>query len=282
MRMKYVFAAGICVAGLCAAGLAGTGVVFADSKPDGFNKPVKPTSKDHPLDELWSGRKWASAPTREMQDDEFANPAGPWLETGAEHWTKVNGAAGKACVSCHKDAAGSMKGVATRYPSIDKKSGKLMAIEARINNCRTENMKAKAWKWESNQMLGMTIFVKSQSRGMPMNVKVDGDYKAYFDKGKEFYYARRGQLDMACAHCHEMNFGNQIRAEILSQGHSNGFPTYRLKWQKPGSLHRRFKGCNEQVRAKAFKRGSPEYTALELYLAWRGQGLPVETPAVRR
>jgi sulfur-oxidizing protein SoxA len=28
--------------------------------------------------------------------------------------------------------------------------------------------------------------------------------------------------------------------------------------------------------------GSPEYLDLELYLAWRAQGLPVETPGVRR
>ncbi|MGI9498509.1 MAG: sulfur oxidation c-type cytochrome SoxA, partial [Geminicoccaceae bacterium] len=49
-----------------------------------------------------------------------------------------------------------------------------------------------------------------------------------------------------------------------------------------GSLHRRFKGCNDQVRAEPFKRGSDEYVNLELYLAWRGQGLPIETPAVRQ
>ena len=47
-------------------------------------------------------------------------------------------------------------------------------------------------------------------------------------------------------------------------------------------LHRRFKGCNEQVRAKGQGRGAEDYVNLELYLAWRGQGLEVETPAVRR
>ena len=67
----------------------------------------------------------------------------------------------------------------------------------------------------------------------------------------------------------------------LSQGQSNGFPVFRLKWQKPGSIHRRFKGCNKQVRAKPFKIGSDVYNNLELYLAWRGNGLTVETPAVR-
>ncbi len=127
----------------------------------------------------------------------------------------------------------------------------------------------------------MTIFVKAQSRGIPVKVDISGKAKPFFEKGKAFYYKRRGQLDMSCAHCHEKYYGMKLRMNTLSQGMSNGFPAYRLKWQKPGSLHRRFSGCNKQVRAKPFKKGSDEYMNLELYLAWRGQGLPVETPAVR-
>ena len=117
---------------------------------------------------------------------------------------------------------------------------------------------------------------------LPINVKVDGPAAPFFEEGKKFYYTRRGQMDIACAQCHEQNAGMNIGVENLSQGQSNGFPTYRLKWQKPGSLHRRFKGCNEQVRAKGQGRGADDYVNLELYLAWRGQGLEVETPAVRR
>ena len=49
-----------------------------------------------------------------------------------------------------------------------------------------------------------------------------------------------------------------IRANLLSEGQSNGFPTYRLKWQGVGTLHRRFKGCNDQVRATPYERGSDE------------------------
>jgi sulfur-oxidizing protein SoxA len=86
---------------------------------------------------------------------------------------------------------------------------------------------------------------------------------------------------MSCAHCHEDNYGVMIRADHLSQGNTNGFPTYRLKWQGVGSLHRRFKGCMDNIRAEPYKRGSQEFTALEAYLAWRGQGLGVESPAVR-
>jgi len=92
---------------------------------------------------------------------------------------------------------------------------------------------------------------------------------------------RRGGLDLSCKNCHIDYPGVKIRANVLSSGLSNGFPTYRLKWQKVGSLHRRFRGCNKNVRATPYKQGSDEYTNLELYLNHRSNGLPVETPAVR-
>ena len=204
-----------------------------------------------------------------------------WNDIGAAEWTKVDGKAGKSCAECHKDAAVSMKGVGARFPIYFAPQKKMINIENRINLCRTKFMKADKWKYDSNQMLGTVIYVKQQSLGMTVNVKTDGAAKKHYEAGKKFYYQRRGQLDMSCAHCHEKYFGTKIRMNTLSQGMSNGFPVYRLKWQKPGSLHRRFKGCNKQVRAVPFKAGSDEYLDLELYLNARGNGLTVETPAVR-
>jgi len=36
------------------------------------------------------------------------------------------------------------------------------------------------------------------------------------------------------------------------------------------------------IRAEMLPYGAPEYRDLELFLAWRAQGLPIETPGVRR
>ena len=171
--------------------------------------------------------------------------------------------------------------VATRYPVYNAKLGKMQSLEQRINQERQEKMGAKPYKWESKQMLSLTTYIRNLSKGKPMNVSIDGPAIPFFEKGKKFYFQRRGQLDMACAHCHVDNAGGIIRANTLTQGQSNGFPVYRLKWQKPGSIHRRFRGCNKQVRAKPYGYGSDEYVNLELYLAWRGRGLQVETPAIR-
>jgi sulfur-oxidizing protein SoxA len=49
-----------------------------------------------------------------------------------------------------------------------------------------------------------------------------------------------------------------------------------------GSLHRRFRSCLFGVRAELLPGGAPELVDLELYLAWRGSGLAVEAPGVRR
>ena len=228
-----------------------------------------------------SGYTYMTDETRFIQNDDFENPAMLWVERGETLWSEADGEKGKSCQECHSDASDSMKKVGATYPVYAPELKKLINVEQRINQCRTERMGAKEWKWESNELLSMTAYVKYQSRGETVAPNVDGPAKPFYDKGKAFYEQRRGQLDIACMHCHEYYPGGQLRANILSQGQSNGFPTYRLKWQKVGSLHRRFRGCNKQVRATPYDYGADEYVNLELYLAWRGRGLPVESPSVR-
>jgi len=240
-----------------------------------------PAPKGSPFERLYSGWRFRSPETQALQTDDFDNPGFANVELGSELWGTVDGSEGKSCETCHGDASQSMKGVRAQMPKWSEKAGKPQALENHVNTCRTERMGADAWKWESASMLGMTAFVGRQSRGMPIAVQTDGPMQPWVEKGKSLYYTRVGQLDLACANCHEANFGKHIRSDHLSQGQSNGFPVYRLKWGGMGSLHRRFKGCMDQVRAEPYKRGSDEFLALELYVATRGAGLSVETPAVR-
>ena len=142
-------------------------------------------------------------------------------------------------------------------------------------------MGAEKWKYGGDDMVNMTALLASVSRGMPINVAIDGPVQATWEMGKEIYYTRYGQLELSCANCHEQNYGNMIRADHLSQGQINGFPTYRLKNTKLNGAHNRFKGCIRDTRAETFAEGSPEFIALELYVASRGNGLSVEGPSVR-
>lgn len=262
--------------------LLGIGGYATAELPEGYVS-VEPTAEDHPLDEIISGIEFRTDETRALQEDDFENPGYLLLERGADLWDTVDGEAGKSCASCHEDAADSMAGVGSTYPKmVDRDGEKVFTnIENQINHCRTENMQAEAWKYDKPDMLGMTIMIRNVDRGEPVNVSIDGDAAPYYEMGKEMYYTRYGQLDMACSNCHEDYYGMYIRADHLSQGQTNGFPTYRFKWSGVGSLHRRFSGCMKNIRAEPFKKGGEEFLALELYLGYRGQGLPVEAPSVR-
>lgn len=228
------------------------------------------------------GSDFQSEETRALQNDEARNPGMLWVESGSLSWNAApDGGNGKSCASCHGDAAQSMKGVAAKHPLVHA-DGKLLNIEARINLCRTEQQGAKALAYESNELLGLTAFVTYQSRGMAKSVSIDGAAKPYFERGKAFFETKQGQLDLACTQCHDELTGRNLRGDKISQGQTNGWPAYRLEWQTMGSLHRRLRACSLGVRAEQLPAGSPEYTALELYLAWRGAGLRLESPGVRR
>ena len=89
-------------------------------------------------------------------------------------------------------------------------------------------------------------------------------------------------MNLACNHCHEQNWERSLLNQPITQGHGNGYPAYRLDWQKMGSLQRRLRACFYGVRAELPAFGADDLIALELFLAWRAQGLSIETPAVRR
>jgi len=215
-----------------------------------------------------------------MQADDFDNPGMLAVEAAAEAWETVEGTEGKSCASCHGDAD-SMAGVRAVYPKWNEAAGEVRTLEMQVNDCRENRMGAEKLKYTSGDMTNMVALITLQSRGMPVNVAIDGPVQATWEQGKELYYTRTGQLDLSCASCHEANYGNMIRADHLSQGQINGFPAYRLKNAKLNSVHARFKGCVRDTRAETYKPGSAEFVALELYVASRGNGLSVEGPSVR-
>ena len=202
-----------------------------------------------------------------------------FVDQAMDLFNTVDGSEGKSCASCHESVE-EFAGLHATMPKVI--DGKLVVMEDLINNHRAEVMGAEPWKWSGNEMQAMVALIGLQSRGMPMNVTIDGDAAPYWEQGKEMYYTRYGQLELSCANCHEDSWGRMIRADHLSQGQINGFPTYRLKQAKLISRHNRFRGCIRDTRAETFAEGSDEFRALELYVASRSNGLSIETPAVRQ
>lgn len=175
-----------------------------------------------------------------------------------------------------------MRGVAARYPAHDATSGRPLNIEQRINACRARHQAAAPWTYESEALLSISTYVAHQSRGTPVAGEVPAALREHFERGQAQYRRRIGQMNLACVHCHQQHWGRTLLAQTISQGHGNAYPTYRLEWQAVGSLQRRLRACYFGVRAEMPAYESPQLLDLEIYLAWRGRGLPIEAPGVRR
>ena len=233
-------------------------------------------------DPVVSGTELLSVELRAQQLDEAANPGMLWVEEGAHLWAEPTGAPGEACAGCHGRAEETMRGVATRYPAWDADAGALLNLEGRINRCRTRHQRAEPLAYESDTLLALTAFIARQSLGLPIRVRIDGPAASYYAAGADIFRRRRGQLNLSCAQCHDDNAGKRLRGDIISRGVATGYPVYRLEWESLGSLQRRLRACALGVRAVQFDDGSTELLGLELYLAKRAEGLPIETPAIRR
>ncbi len=217
---------------------------------------------------------------RALQEDPSRHPGWLWVDEGEALWKAAPASGKPSCQGCHGDLA-SMRGVAARYPAVAG-DGALLNLEGRIERCRMQNQDAPAFGYESEALLSLTAAVALRSRGLPVSVATEGPAARFLDEGRRFYETRQGQLNLSCGQCHDDNVGRRLRGDIVSSGVGTGFPAYRLEWNAMGSLHRRLRACSLGVRATQFAYGSAEYLALELYLAARAQGLPIEAPGIRR
>ncbi len=234
-----------------------------------------------PLDQRRTTYDDMSRETRAMQDDDGVNPATLWTLDGEALWHSRVGEARKSCADCHGAAEASMKGVAARYPRFDESRGAPVDIEQQINLCRTERQKAAPLAWESHDLLAIAAYVARQSRGEKISVGLDPRLRASIQKGRELFTARRGQLDLSCAQCHDDNWGKSLAGAAIPQGHPTGYPIYRLEWQTLGSLRRRLRNCLSGMRAELWPQDAPDYVDLEAYLMSRARGMLMESPGVR-
>ncbi len=189
---------------------------------------------------------------------------------------------GKGYADCFPDGPAIMN----QYPRWDRARGMVVTLPLAINECRKVHGE-KPLKYKKGPIASLLAYIGYESRGQIIDVKIPKDDPralAAYEKGKQFYFARRGQLNFSCAHCHVLYAGYVLRTETLSPalGHTTHFPVYRSKWGEMGTLHRRYIGCNKQVRAKPFKPQSEEYRNLEYFMTYMNNGLPLNAPGARK
>lgn len=214
-------------------------------------------------------------------------PYEEYVDKGEAIWSK-SFANGKTFASCFGNDASKVR---VKYPHWDAGTAKVVTLEGDINKCRKANGE-KPFGWKKGAIAHLSAYFAYQARGQKINVVVPNDPKAQaaYESGKQFFYAKRGQLNVACADCHVYYPGQFVRGQLLSTayGQPTHAPIFRAKWQKKskngdglGTLHRRYGGCNKQVRARPFKAQSDEYRNLEFFHQAMSNGLEINGPGYR-
>lgn len=231
--------------------------------------------------ELLSGFEYLTPETQEMQLDDFANPGMFSVEEGHVLFTTA-GSNGKACADCHGEEGSKLdpKRIA-QYPVYSESLQTAVTLQGQINICWDDKLENPPAIYDSHTSIALETMVRHLARGEVVNVDTSGSMQKHYEAGRELYNMRFGQLDMACVQCHDYYRGKYLRAQKLNQGHSNGFPEYRLGSGHITSFQRRIAECFVSFRAQPFEFGSQELINLEVYVHARGNGLKIESPAVR-
>jgi sulfur-oxidizing protein SoxA len=218
----------ISIAGVVGADIGDDEQLIVNGEIEMIIETAAPEHLQGSLGTIYSGWVFRSDETQEMQSDDFDNPAMIYVDQAMEDFNTVMGSEGNSCASCHTPEDFEM--VRATYPQWDEETGE-----------RPDRRDA-----------GHRVPDRSHGDGRALRLQQPGDAQhdradrlgrsragcerrhrrpaqSFWEQGREIYYTRFGQLELSCANCHEENYGNYIRADHLSQGQINGFPTYRLK-----------------------------------------------------
>lgn len=242
----------------------------------------QPAGAQGPAPAPRSGFDVMSRELQAMQRDDSSNPGMLWVLEGQARWAQPAGPAGRACADCHgATPAERLRGVAAAYPAWDERLGLPLSLGARIAQCRSRHQGVSPGPGEGEVLLALEAAVAHAARGLPVRPPDDPRLLPWRERGQTLWHQRLGQLDLSCAQCHDDRAGGRLGGSAIPPGNAAGYPTYRLEWQSLGTLQRRLRNCMTGVRAEPWAPDSAEARALEVYLAWRDRGLPIEAPAVR-
>ena len=177
-------------------------------------------------------------------------------------------------------------GIRQNYPYFDTGRNKVVTLEGALNDCRVKNGEKPLSYFKGKELAHVSAYMAYTSRGNKFNVQIPNTSEALnaYEKGKKLYFTKKGQLNFSCADCHVYQTGTKLRADIPSPaiGHPTHFPVYRSGMGRLVTLHERFAGCLNRIRAKSFKGGSDELNKLEFFTTFMSNGLEVNGPGYRK
>ena len=263
----------------------GSAALIAVTDPEGdrlaFIELYQKKFPDRALSDYVLGALMLSDDAKDQYDSimEFP-PFSPTIEAGKAMWEKPF-KNGKSYADCFPDGG---KLVAGNYPKYDETLGQIVTFEMAINQCLVANNEPQLKISDMNTMGVLVSYARTLSDGMKMNIKVESrGALEKFEAGKKAFFARRGQLNFACASCHVQNAGNILRMEILSPtvGQATHWPVFR-GGDNLNTLQARYKRCLEQIRAEPLEQGGEEFNNLEYYHSYLSNGLPLKASVYRK
>ncbi len=213
-------------------------------------------------------------------------PQNDYIAKGKKFWEDYRLPNGKPLSSCVGDA----KGLRAKYPYFNSKDGKVHNLEDDLINCQLNAGVPKddslGSKKGYNDLAALSAYLASESDGMKVHVVIPNDPRAVaaFNRGKEIYFRKTGQLNFSCADCHVYHATQRTRAEVLHPGIGDTahFPVYRYSKQKMITLNNRYYGCMRDTRVIPFKEYSDQMKDLEYFQAYIDNGLTINGPSLRK
>lgn len=228
------------------------------------------------------------------------NPADLWEMRGEGLWRTPAGPKKATLEQCDLGKGpGVVKGAYAELPRYFADAGRVMDLETRLVWCRVtlqglseadakKNPYGSSNRKSDNEAL--VAYVTSQSRGIPMNVRLDNpQMKEAFALGEKIFYFRGGPHDFACATCHGED-GKRIRTQNLPNftkpGTADrgfiGWPGYRMTGGLMHTLQWRMNDCFRQQRFPEPGYLSDTVTALLAYMGVNANGSTYRGPGIKR
>lgn len=204
---------------------------------------------------------------------ETATNSADVLAIGKKRWEKKF-ANGKSFAQCFPNGG---KRAAVTYPQIDPATKEIVTAEKALDRCLIANGEAPLDRQDHFLTGALIAYFMSLSEGQPFALRVaPGPARERFEAGKAVFTRRMGDKDVACASCHVLQAGqlNGERGLSFVIGQAATWP--RLE---PGgnvrTLQRQFQSCMEKMGAEPFPMGAEEFNALEYFLTFLSNGVPL-------
>jgi len=228
------------------------------------------------------------------------NPAELWEARGEGLWKTARGPKKATLEQCDLGKGpGVVRGAYAAMPRWFDDANRVMDLESRLVWCMVTLQGMTEGDAKRNvfgapgrrsDIEALVAFVTSESRGVPMNVRLNNEaMKEAYALGEKIFFFRGGPYDFSCATCHAED-GKRIRLQDLpnltkKEGAQRGYttwPAYRVSQGELRTFQWRLYDCFRQQRFPELEFTSPASVALTTFLAYNANGAKFAAPAIKR